>query len=150
MQFAQLLQMRELGLQIPDDVIIDAVTIQNKKKLMESIQAQKQQQQQMQQMQMQAAMEEQKARTDLAKARAVADRGLGVERISRVQENQALAVERRAAAVRDEETGLLNLVKAIKEIDDMDIQQLETLIELNARIKADAKPMTSQGVSGES
>src|SRR6267142_2424788 len=69
--------------------------IQKKKKLIEAVQAQQQQAQQMQQMQMQVALGEQKARTELAQSRAIADRGLGVERLSRVEENKALAQERR-------------------------------------------------------
>lgn len=148
MQFAQLLQMRELGLQIPDDVILDAATIQNKSKLVQSIQQQQQQQQQMQQTQMQVAMEEQKARTDLARARTVADQGLGIERMSRVQENQALAVERRAAAIRDQDIGLLNLVKALKEIDHVDLEQLEKLIALNGMMKSEKEPTAHQEVPG--
>jgi len=58
----------------------------------------------------------------------VADQGLGYERLSRVEENKALAVERRAAAERDHEAGLLDLVKAIKELDHMDIDQLTKLV----------------------
>src|SRR6267142_2048035 len=95
MNFAQLLQLKEVGVPIPDDQLLEAATIQNKKKLIEAVQAQQQQAQQMQQMQMQVALGEQKARTELAQSRAIADRGLGVERLSRVEENKALAQERR-------------------------------------------------------
>jgi hypothetical protein len=135
MQFAQLLQLREMGVQVPDDVLLDAATIQNKKKLTDSIAKQQQQQQQMQEQQQQAAMQEQQARTELAQARAVADKGLGLERVSRVEENRALAVERRAAAVKDHEIGFLNLIKALKELDDMDLEHIEKLIGLSAAIK---------------
>lgn len=135
MQFAQLLHLREVGVPIPDESILEAATIQNKKKIIETIQKSQQQQQQMQQMQLQAQMEEQKARTELAHSRSIADQGLGLERVSRVEENKALAVERRAAAVKDQEIGLLNLVKAIKELDSMDIQQLEQLINISHSIK---------------
>lgn len=135
MQFAQLLQLREVGVQVPDDVLLDAATIQNKKKLTDSIAKQQQQQQQMQEQQQQAAMQEQQARTELAQARAVADKGLGLERVSRVEENRALAVERRAAAVKDHEIGFLNLIKALKELDHMDLEHIEKLIGLSAAIK---------------
>ena len=135
MQFAQLLQLKEVGVQIPDSVLLDAATIQNKKKLMEAIQQQQQQQQQMQQQQMQAAMEEQKARTELAQARAIADKGLGLERVSRVEENRALAVERRAEAIKDQDIGLLNLVKALKELDHMDLEHIERLLAISQSLK---------------
>ena len=135
MQFAQLLQLKEVGVQVPDSVLLDAATIQNKKKLTEAIQQQQQQQQQMQQQQMQAAMEEQKARTELAQARAIADKGLGLERVSRVEENRALAVERRAEAIKDQDIGLLNLVKALKELDHMDLEHIERLLAISQSLK---------------
>lgn len=135
MQFAQLLQLKEVGVQVPDSVLLDAATIQNKKKLTEALQQQQQQQQQMQQQQMQAAMEEQKARTELAQARAIADKGLGLERVSRVEENRALAVERRAEAIKDQDIGLLNLVKALKELDHMDLEHIERLLAISQSLK---------------
>jgi hypothetical protein len=135
MQFAQLLQLKELGVNVPDDVLLDAATIQNKKKLTESIKQQQEQQQQMEQQQIQAQMEEQKARTELAQARAIADKGLGLERVSRVEENRALAVERRAEAIKDQEIGLLNFVKALKEIDHLDLDHLGKLITMSSALK---------------
>ena len=155
MQFAQLLQLREVGVPVPDDVILEAATIQDKKKLVDAINAKAQQAEQMQQMQLQAAIEEQQARTELAKSRSIADQGLGAERYSRIDENRALAEERRAAAVKDEEQAMLNLVKALKEIDGIDLEQIHKLIEISNIIKqqeqvndtlrtAAAKPQTQQ------
>jgi len=147
MQFAQLLQLREVGVPIPDDILLESVTLQNKKQLIEAIGQQKQQQQQMQQMQMQAAMQEQQAKTELSQARAIADRGLGMERASRVQENQALAVERRAAAEKDHEMAILNLVKAIKEMDSVDIDHIQKLMALSNLVRErelEAKPEITQ------
>lgn len=131
MQFAQLLQLREIGVPIPDDILLESVTLQNKKQLIEAIAQQKQQQAQVQQQQMQMQMHEQQARAELSQARAVADRGLGLERASRVQENQALAVERRAAAEKDHEMAILNLVRAIKEMDSVDLDHIEKLLSLS-------------------
>lgn len=130
MQFAQLLQLKEVGVPIPNDILIEACTLQNKQKLLDAITQQTQQQQQMQQMQAKAALDEIQSRTELAKARATADQGLGLERISRVEENRALAIERLAAAEKDKDMGLLNIVKAMKEIDTVDIAQLEKLLSL--------------------
>lgn len=136
MQFAQLLQLREMGVPIPDEQLIEAATLQNKNKLIESLQQQKQQNQQAQQMQMQAALQEQQARTELAQARATADKGLGLERLSRIQENQALAIERKAEAEKDKDIGMLNKVKALKEIDDIDLAQIQKLITLMQILKS--------------
>lgn len=128
LQFAQLLNLREIGVPIPNEDLINAATIQNKKQLIESLQKEQQQQQQMQQAQMQAQVESLQAKT-------IADRGLGLERVSRVEENRALAVERRAEAEKDHQIGLLNLVKALKELDGMDIEHLERLIGVAHAIK---------------
>ena len=94
-----------------------------------------QQAQQMQQQQMQVQMEEVQSRTELAKARATADQGLGRERMSRIAENQALAEERKHESAKDDEIALLNLVKALKEIDTMDLGHIEKLIQLSQSIK---------------
>lgn len=143
MQFAQLLQLKEVGVLIPDDVLLEAATVQNKKKLTDSVMQAKQQQQQVQEMQMQSALKEEAARTQLAQSRAVADQGLGLERLSRIQENKALAVERVAEARKDRDLGLLNLVKALKEIDDVDLNQIEKLFALSRLVKQEEKPVSS-------
>lgn len=135
MQFAQLLNLREAGVPVPDDVLLESSTMQNKKQLIESIARARQQQEQAQQQQMQSQIELQQAQTDLARARAAADQGLGLERISRVEENQALAVERRAQAVRDEDAGLLDKVRALKEIEDLDIAHLQKLVALSKALR---------------
>lgn len=135
MQFAQMLQLREVGVPIPTESLLEAATLQNKQEIIKLMQQQQQQAQQLQQQQAQIQMEEIQARTQLAQARAVADQGLGLERASRVQENQALAEERRAKAHVDEEAALLNFVKALKEIESIDLVQIERLIKLSHIVK---------------
>jgi len=135
MQFAQLVQLKELGVPIPDAALIDACTIQNKTKIIQMIEQQQQQQMQMQQQQAQVQMQELQARTELSHARAIADEGLGAERYSRIQENQALAVERRAEAAKDDQLALLNFAKAMKEIEGIDIEHLERIVSLQKMLK---------------
>lgn len=130
MQFAQMLQLREAGVPIPDESLLEAATLTNKKELIDKMTAMKQQQSQAQQMQMQAQMQELQSRVQLSQAKATADEGLGLERLSRVRENEALAIERKAAAEKDKALELLNVVKALKEIESVDIAQLEKLIAL--------------------
>lgn len=140
MQFAQLLQLKEVGVPIPDDILLEAATLQNKNKLIERVQQQQQVSQQIQSQQLQAQMAQQQSQINLANARAEADKGLGIERLSRVEENQALAVERRYAAQKDEDIALLNTIKALKELDSIDINHLEKLIQLSQSIKQQTKP----------
>lgn len=135
MQMAQLLQLKELGVPIPDAALINAATIQNKQEIIQMIQQQQEQQQQMQQQQAQVQMEELQARTQLAQARALADQGLGWERISRIEENKALAQERKAEAVKDDFQALLNFAKAIKELELLDFAPLERIVALQNMLK---------------
>ena len=80
-------------------------------------------------------MQEQQARINLSNARATADEGLGIERLSRIAENKALANERKAEASKDREQALLNRIKALKELDDIDISQMRTLIEIISQLR---------------
>lgn len=135
MQFAQLLQMREMGIPVPNSVLLEASTMQNKKQLIEAIEKEQQQQAQQLQQQMQSQMELQQAQAELAKARAAADIGLFNERTSRVQENYAMAEERKSQAVRNETSALLDTVKALKELEGVDIKQLSELYAMHQLIK---------------
>lgn len=135
MQFAQLLNLREVGIPVPDEALINSATLQDKKKLLDSMDQARQQQAQAQQAQQQMEAQVQKANMELMQARATADRGLGMERVSRIQENQALAVERKAEAQKDLDLGMLNVVKALKEIESIDIAQIEKLLTLAQIVK---------------
>ncbi len=135
MMFAQLLQLREAGVPISNEDLLEASTFQGKKKIIENMQQLQQQQQQQQQLQQQAAVEEVQARTNLANARATADQGLGIERMSRVQENQALAIERQAKAHSEEESALLSKVRVLKELEQLDLAHVEKLISLANMLK---------------
>ena len=146
MQFAQMLHLKEVGVPIPSKVLIEAATLQNKNKLIEAIQEEEQQAQQMQQAQSQMALQEQEATMQMAKARAAADIGLGLERRSRVSENQALAVERQSQSIEniakaqsEEEDALLNKVKMLKELQDIDLRQLKDVIGLYREIKQESE-----------
>ena len=136
MQFAQLMELKKLGLEIPDSTLIEACTLQKKEELMQAIDQNAKQAQESQQMQMQVQMQELQARAQMAQSKSKADEGLAIERVSRVEENQSLAVERRAAAKKDEELAVLNMVRALKEIEDIDINQIHRLVELSKILAA--------------
>jgi len=134
--FQQALYLREIGIPIPSEFLLNMSTLQNKTEVVEQIVAQEQQQAQMQQMQMQLQMQELQARINLADSRAAADQGLAVERASRVPENRALAVERRAEAVKDLELASLDKIKAAKELVGIDLSQLQQLIDIVEKLRA--------------
>lgn len=125
MQFAQLLHLREAGVPVSTNDLLEASTLQNKNKIIENAMAQEQQQQQAQQQQAQVAMQEQAARTNLANARAQADQSLGEERMSRIPENRAFAIERMAEAERDNAAAELDRAKTVKEIESIDMDNFQ-------------------------
>jgi len=143
MQFAQLLQLREMGIPVPTNVLVEASTLQNKAKLIEALQAEEQQQGEMTKLQLQMTLKEAEARIRDLQARAEANAGLGQERASRTQENRALAIERLSQAEKDRQLGALDAVKAMKELDDMDVTHLANLYKTYSEIK---ESETSQGV----
>jgi hypothetical protein len=144
MQLAQMVQLREIGVQIPDISLVEAATFQEKTKIIETMQQAQQQQQQMAEQQSQVAMQEMQARTELSHARATADAGLGLERLSRIQENKALAKERQAAAVKDENLAILDMAKALKEIESADFEHIEKLVTLMHMIKGQENEVMNQ------
>jgi hypothetical protein len=144
LELAQRLQLRAAGVPISNEDIMDVVTMQGKDKIMQRINAAEQAQQQMQQEQHQAAIADQMARIKLSEARAAADQGLGIERLSRVEENEALAIERKAAAEKDHDMAILNLIKALKEVDGIDIDHISKLMAISDISRNRAKDTQAQ------
>ena len=147
MEFAQLIQLREMGVEVPAKTLINAASLQKKQDLIQDIEQVQQQQAQMQQAQAQAAIQEAQARTQLAQARAVADQGLGAERFSRIEENKALAEERHAASIKDDYQALLNAAKALRELESVDLDQLQKIIALQQTLKGQEQPQFAQSGS---
>jgi hypothetical protein len=122
--------MREIGIEIPPEMLIKSSTLQEKNELIEAMQQQQQQQQQMAQQQQQVQMQVLQAQIEDLKSRAMANQGLGVERLSRIEENRALAVERVAEAQKDRDLGTLDRIKAVKELTDIDLNQIERAVHI--------------------
>ncbi len=138
MQLIQLLHFRELGIEIPTKTILEAATLQNKNKLIEDIEAQEQQKSQALQQQQQLEMFKLQAEAKLLDSQAIANQGLGIERMSRVEENKSLAVERIAAADKDHKQAELDYIKTLKELQDLDLSQIQKLITLAQSLKEGA------------
>ncbi len=130
LQLRQLLELREIGVEIPSKILVESSTIQNKKELTDALNQQEQQQAQAQQQQQAVQMEVLKAQIEDLKAKAMANEGLGVERASRVDENRALAIERIAEAQKDRDLGTLDRIKAVKELTDIDLNQLGKALDI--------------------
>lgn len=150
LQFAQLMQLKQLGVPLPDESLLEAATIQNKNRIIEQMQQHQQQQQQMQMAQQQLQMQDLQTRSQLSQARAYADAGLGAERYSRIAENQSLAYERMAQANKDDEIALLNKVKILKELESIDLNSIQTLLGMVERLKTQERNTAQQNTLGSS
>lgn len=135
-EFAQLLQLREMGINIPDDVLIESATVQNKKQLKESLANAQQQRAQMEQQAQESAIRVQEAQMELAKARSISETGLGLERVSRVQENSAMAQRQIAESHREEAQAALDIIKAAKELEGIDIGHIKEIVGMFNQLKA--------------
>lgn len=147
LNFAQLTEFINLlnGLGLPVgpeffEELIESSTLQNKSKLVEAIQKTQQAQSQLQEQTTQMALGKQEAEIKDLLARSEANAGLGLERSSRVTENRALAVERLSESEKDKQLATLHLVKAMKELEDMDIDQLGKLYALSQSLKEAQTP----------
>lgn len=147
MQFMQLLHMKEIGIPVPTKVLLESATLQNKKKLIEAIEQEEQQAAQMQQQQQQQEIELLKAQIESLQAQAVANHGLGIERVSRVEENRALAIERIADSKESRYKGMLDYTKALKEIQEIDINQIEKLVNIAVMLKQEMRESEEQNVA---
>lgn len=135
MQFAQMLQLKEMGVPISPEDLLEAATLQNKQRIIDNLTKAEQAQSQMQQQQAEMAMALQQAQIELAQARAKADIGLYNERTSRVDENRALAIQKLHEANSNDEKAMLDKIKALKELEDMDLGHIERLLNMSRALK---------------
>jgi len=136
MNFAQLLQLKEAGVDIDPAALLEAATIQNKSRLVKEVQERQKQAADAQAKQDETMLKLQEAQTKVAMSTAAANEGLGMERTSRVMDNQAQARERDANAARNKEQGFLDLVKALKEIEGIDLKHLTEIVKLTQSLQA--------------
>jgi hypothetical protein len=134
LQAKQMLTLIEMGVLQPIPAIVDellgAMSIQNKQEIMDAITKSQEQQSKEAQQQQQIQLEVLKAQIEDLKARAMANEGLGFERASRIEENRALAIERIAEAQKDRDRGTYERIKAVKELTDIDLNQLAKALEI--------------------
>lgn len=131
LELAQLLHLKELFPELvqPED-IIPAMQIQNKEEFMEKLgQRQKaamEQKQKMEELQMQQLQVDNQTKI----AYAHSQEGLAQERIAKIQLDKALNMERIQRAEEDKTGAVLNLVKAVKEIQGMDLDMFLRSLEM--------------------
>lgn len=122
-QFAQMMALRAVGVQFTDEEVVDASNLHDKKQYKERLAAAQQAQNQAMQTQTQLQMEAVASKT-------ASDKALAAERLNKIQLDAALSAERISRSEEDRTAGVLNLVKAAKELDGMDLDHLRSQLEM--------------------
>ncbi len=125
LELNQLLYFKQVtGIDIPSEEILEIAQIQNKDRIMEKIakreQAAAEQQQQMAQLQMQNMQVDNQTKLSYAESQ----HGLAQERIAKIDLDKALNAERLSRAEEERTAGALNILKAVKELEGIDIGHL--------------------------
>lgn len=122
--FMQAWAMKAGGVDVPDELLWELSPYPISKKGMKLLE----QRQQTAQAQQQQDIEDKKQVNDLLQAKAFTDVALGEERLSRIKYDAALSEERLAAAQEERSRSALNEVRAIKEMDEIDINNASKLL----------------------
>lgn len=123
-QFVGLLALKQMGIDIPDGLIIKNSNLHNKRELNEILDAQAEQAQQTMQHQQELEMQQMQVMTDGIESKAQSDQALAMERLNKIHLDEALSKERQAKAEEDRTAGTLNMLKGLKELQGMDTQDL--------------------------
>jgi hypothetical protein len=119
-EFAQLLQLREMGIEVPSDILLEKATIQGKQDLIDRVKQNQEQASQQAQKQTQFEMQKMDAEIKLLDSTAAERYTRGVSNIGLAQERVGRSNENRAQAD-------LDRVRALKEMQAMDAKTLTTL-----------------------
>lgn len=128
--FLQLMALKQIGINIPDSLIIKNSNLHDKKELNEILDAQAKQQEEMMNRQQELEMQQMKIMTDGIESKAMSDQALAHERMNKINLDKALSAERIQRAEQDQAAGQLNFIKALKELEGMDLGHLAQKIEM--------------------
>lgn len=141
LELAQLLHLQQIAPDVmPLDEIVDAMTIQNKDRIVEKIQqkqkAMQEQQQKMEQLQMQQMQVDNMTKV----AYAHSQEGLAKERVAKIQTDQAVAQDKLRRSHQEDTHSLLNVIKALKELQSMDLNNLAQELQILQQMSPVANP----------
>lgn len=135
MELQQLLHFREIGMPIPDEAILNAAFITNKKDIIASMQ--KSQQQQQEQAQAQSQEESKKTNADVMVKYTQAKMNTAKEQelTASAQEKLAKISEDLAKAEHSNTESDMNLVKMLIELENLDLENFKRSVDLAQSIK---------------
>ena len=145
--FAQRYQLWKDGLPIPVDQLLEGVDMQDKDKLIESIEKQQQAQQQQQDQMAKLQMENQQIVNESLQSKAMSDRALAAEREMRGRLEQYEIVTKHNESEHQKAGAILDKAKAAKEIESMGVDDFIKVFSLIQNIQSGQDKKEQQEVS---
>jgi hypothetical protein len=144
MYFRQLVELRELGAPVTGKQLAEAAPVQGKSDYIEEME--QMEEQQAQAAQKAEALQEQMAmaQKDLVTSQAIHQMASAKERFTRGVANMGLEDERTSEAVQNRTQAVLDQVKAIKELDEMDVRTAKEELMLAAMLREKNKAEEQQ------
>lgn len=136
----QALYLKEMGIPIPTEYILENMQLPKKDELMAKIKASEEAQQQQEQAMAQAQMEAAKVDNETKLGFADAQHAIAQERMNKLKLDSATAIEKIEKADTDKIESVLKLILAAKEIEGVDIDQIGKVMQM-----MQAQQMMSQG-----
>lgn len=131
LELAQLLQLQQIRPDVvPIDEIIDCMQLQNKERLLEKIQRNEQAAQQQQQKMAELQMKQIEVDNATKLSYAEAERGLAKEREAKIVTDIAVAEDKLKRAHQEDTASMLNLIKALKELQSVDLDHIRKSLEI--------------------
>lgn len=141
LELAQLLHLQQIAPDVmPMDEIVEAMTIQNKDRIVEKIQKKQQAMQEQQQKVEQMQMQQMQVDSMTKVAYAHSQEGLAQERIAKIKTDNAVAEDKLRRAHQEDTASLLNVVRAIKELKGMDLEHIMQQVEILNALSPAANP----------
>jgi hypothetical protein len=147
MALQKALYFREIGIPISSAYLLDKANLPDKKAIIEETIKQEQQAAQMQMAQQQAQTEQLNAANQMVVAEANSKNALAAERMNKIQLDMALSSERIQRAEEDKTGAMLNIIKAVKELDTMDLEQMLQKIQILQTMEGKVESNAAQTAS---
>ncbi len=129
-EFMQYLALKQMGMPIPDSLIIQKSNLHGRAELNEILDAQAKQQQAEVARQQQMQDQQLQTTTEGIEAKAKADQSLAMERLNKIHLDEAIAEERKQRAEEESTAQLLNMAKVLKELQGIDLTQIQAKIDM--------------------
>lgn len=142
--FRQMLDLKQLGEPMPPGFLARIAPIQGKSEYMEEMERYEQQQQQIMAEQQQKEQMLMQAQMELAQSQSLQQVAGAKERFTRAVANMGLEDERASEAIQNRTQAVLDHVRAIKELDEMDVRTAKEELLLAAMLREKNKAEEEQ------